>query len=104
VGIHGNKRPHEALVQRGVISGYRDKNKDNIRTGDKLVSGDEFGVNQHCGYDFPTTDIDVASAGCLLRRKWDDHYAFMKLVKGDCRYLADHNYTFMTAVVPGDKL
>ncbi|MGI2907946.1 hypothetical protein [Tolypothrix sp. VBCCA 56010] len=92
------------MVQTGEIKGYRDYNRDYKRTGDRLVSGSDFAVNQHSGFDFPTNNIGGASAGCLLRRKWDDHYEFMKLVKKDARYLCDRNYEFMTTVVPGDKL
>lgn len=104
IGIHYGSYPHEALVQTGEISGYRDYNRDYVRTGDRLVSGSDFYVNQHSGFDFPTNNIGGASAGCLLRRKWDDHYAFMKLVKQDCRYICDRKYTFVTTIIPGDKL
>lgn len=106
VGIHygSGANPHEALVQVGEISGYRDYNRDYKRTGDRLVTGSNFQVNQHSGFDFPTNNIGGASAGCLLRRKWDDHYEFMKMVKRDVRYGCDKKYTFMTTIIPGDKL
>lgn len=106
VGIHygSGKNPHEALVQVGEITGHRDYNRDYKRTGDRLVTGSNFQVNQHSGFDFPTNNIQGASAGCLLRRKWDDHYEFMKLVKRDARYGCDKQYTFMTTIIPGDKL
>jgi len=97
IGIHGNSEPHEALVQVGEISGYRDYNQDMIRTGDRLVKG-YFGVNQHWGYDMPPGDIGQASAGCLVGRSRFGHQQFMEFCKNSGRRYFD------TIVVPGNEI
>ena len=56
IGLHGNSEPHEALVQVEEVLGYRDYNRDGMRTGDFLDKG-LFGINQHWGYDLPPDDI-----------------------------------------------
>lgn len=104
VGPHGNAEPHEALVQVADITVCRDFNKDFKRTGDKLDRGDNFGVNQHYGFDFPQNNIRVASAGCLVGRRREGHREFMKIIKGDRRYVANRNYVFYTTIIPGDEL
>ncbi|MDZ8106012.1 MAG: peptidoglycan-binding domain-containing protein [Nostoc sp. DedQUE12a] len=103
VGIHGNSEPHEALIQVAPITVHRDFNKDFQRVGDKVDTG-LFLVNQHYGYDAPVNDIKNASAGCLVGRRREGHREFMSIIKQDRRYLANKNYVFYTAVIPGDDL
>jgi hypothetical protein len=104
VDFHGGSKPHEALVQVGVITVCRDFNKDFKRTGDKLDTGSHFEINQHWGYDAPRNDIKNASAGCLVGRRWEGHREFMAIIKSDRRYLINDNYVFYTTVIPGDDL
>ncbi|MBW4478646.1 MAG: peptidoglycan-binding protein [Tolypothrix brevis GSE-NOS-MK-07-07A] len=99
VGWH---KTHEALVQVGEIKGYRDRNKDGFRTGDTVVIGSDFGVNQHWGYDMP--QVDGASAGCLVGQSTRGHLEFMKIIKSDPRYQANNNYVFLTTIMDGSKL
>lgn len=99
VGVH---KDHEALVQCADLEGHRDANKDFARTGDKVVKGSGFGVNQHWGYDLAT--VEGASAGCLVGRTRTGHREFMALVKRDRRYQTNPNYTFMTTIIAGDDL
>ena len=99
VGWH---KDHEALVQVGEIKGHRDHNKDGFRTGDQVVTGSGYGINQHWGYDMQ--QVNGASAGCLVGQSKDGHRKFMNIVKSDARYLADNNYVFWTAVLDGSKL
>jgi hypothetical protein len=105
VGTHMAGRPsaHEALVQAADVTVFRDFNQDFERALDKPFTG-MFGVNQHCGYDLPKGDIGRASAGCLVGRTKAGHRAFMALCKADPRYLANHGYRFMAAVMPAGKL
>lgn len=98
----GRHKTHEALVQCGEIVGYRDKNKDGFRTGDRLVRGSSWGVNQHNGYNL--SYVDGASAGCLVGRSIEGHEEFMKLIKSDTRYQVNLNYVFLTTIIPGDAL
>ena len=92
--------PHAALVQAKKILVYRDRNKDMLRTGDKLHSDASF-VNQHHGFDYPRKNIAFASAGCLVGRTRSGHFEFMNLVKRDSRYRANKNYLFYTAIMDG---
>ncbi|NEU76666.1 peptidoglycan-binding protein [Hassallia byssoidea VB512170] len=104
VGIHGTAERHEALRQVGEITVCRDFNEDFKRTGDRLDTGDDFYINQHWGYDAPVNDIKNASAGCLVGRRREGHREFMAIIKGDRRYVANHNYVFYTTIIPGDEL
>lgn len=104
VGTHGNAEPHEALVQVGPVSVHRDFNQDFSRVGDFVDTGSEFGINQHYGYDLPSNDIQMASAGCLVGRSREGHREFMHLVKQDRRYQANLDYVFTTTILPGDEL
>lgn len=99
IGWH---KDHEALIQSGEIKGYRDRNKDGLRTGDAIVVGDSFGVNQHWGYDLPL--VEGASAGCLVGKFKAGHREFMGIIKSDVRYRNDPNYKFWTAILDGSKL
>lgn len=103
VGTHGNSEPHEALVQVAPIKVHRDANKDTMRTGDVTEEG-LFAINQHWGYDYPRTNIGLASAGCLVGRTRAGHREFMRLIKQDRRYQLNNNYLFLTTVIAGDKL
>jgi hypothetical protein len=75
-GDHFGQR---ALVQCGNITGFRDDNEDGFRTGDKLDSGNYFGVNQHTTsknksmntYNAP---VDRQSAGCLVGKIPSSHF------------------------------
>jgi hypothetical protein len=100
-GLHG-RTPYPALVQCENISGYRDKNQDGKRTGDSFVTGNNFGVNQHHGYDMQL--IDSASAGCLVGQSIEGHQEFLEILRSDKRYRANPNYVFYTTIIPGDRL
>ncbi len=101
VGMHprNGANPHEALVQVGDITVYRDLDQNFERDGDKTFTG-LFGVNQHWGYDLPESDIGNASAGCLVGRTKQGHREFMKWVKSDVRYIARPGFRFTSAALP----
>lgn len=103
VGTHygGGAEPHEALVQETPISVYRDKDRNGIRTGDFLDTGN-FDINQHWGYDYPHNDIGMAGAGCLVGRSRAEHRTFMALIRQDNRYQRNQNYLFYTTIIPAD--
>lgn len=103
VGKHGRSKPHQALVQTGLVTVHRDFNKDFKRTGDSLDSG-YFGINQHNGYDLPVNNIYYASAGCLVGRTVKGHNEFMRLVCKDKRYLTNRMYQFYATIIPGVDL
>jgi hypothetical protein len=105
VGVHHPNKPqaHEALVQASPVSVYRDLNQDFKRPGDKLDTG-MFAINQHWGYNAPKGDLGRTSAGCLVGRTTEGHRQFMTLVKNDPRYITNHSYKFVTAIMPGDKV
>lgn len=100
IGAH--KKQYPCLIQTaGEVEGYRDFNKDGIRTGDKKGGG-YIGCNHHtCGNDaddpVPTV-VGAWSAGCLVGRYPSSHYnEFMPLVKK----FGWNKYD--TAIIPGDK-
>ncbi len=97
IGLHGNSDPHQSLIQTGEVRGYRDRNGDMIRSGDRQVSG-YFGINHHWGYDMPPTDIGQASAGCLVGRSRHGHREFM----GFC--INSGLKLFSTIVLPGNEI
>lgn len=98
-------RKHEALVQVGKITIFRDKNKDGIRPGDKQFTvGSGAGINQHSGLNQSAADIGKMSAGCLVGQNDAEHKKFMKVLRGDPRFVANNGYRFMTAVIAGDDL
>ena len=97
IGIHGNSEPHEALVQVNEVAGYRDYNRDMIRTGDQRVEG-VFGINQHWGYDLLPNSIGQASAGCLVGRTRLGHRQFIQFCKNSGLT------RFSTIVLPGNEI
>ena len=105
VGTHfgSGSDPHEALEQVADISVFRDKNKDMIRTGDKLFTG-LFEINQHWGFDTPRNNIKLASAGCLIGRTRAGHREFMKIIKQDKRFMSSSSYIFLTTIIPGNEI
>ncbi|MBD2194623.1 MULTISPECIES: hypothetical protein [Calothrix] len=79
VGKHITKSSNQlALVQCGEVLGYRDANKDHIRTGDKTYAGSDFGINQHTtgnSADSPAPDtVGAWSYGCLVGKHPSTHY------------------------------
>jgi hypothetical protein len=100
-GLHGRSQ-YPALVQCGSISGYRDKNKDGRRTGDVLVTGSDFGVNQHHGGD--SHNVSFYSAGCLVGQSIEDHREFMEILRGDRRQKVSSHYVWYTTILAGDVL
>ncbi len=101
VGLHKNKQV--ALKQSSEVRIHRDKDKNGIRTGDKIFVGTDFGINQH-STTVNTPKVGDWSAGCLVGREWGEHLAFLSTVKSDVRYTQNANYEFVTAVLPGDEL
>lgn len=97
IGLHGNSDPHKSLIQTREVRGYRDYNRDMIRSGDRQVSG-YFGINQHWGYDMPPNNIGQASAGCLVGRSRYGHREFM----GFC--INSGEQRFSTIVLPGNEI
>jgi hypothetical protein len=96
-GMHHRQ---SALIQCGTISGHRDFNTDYLRTGDKVVTGDGFGINQHTTADdigASPPRVDKWSAGCLVGRNSSTHYN--KFIP----YLRSSGLSkFDTTVVSGD--
>jgi hypothetical protein len=106
VGIHygGGSDPHEALVQVGNLTVYRDKNEDFLRTSDRLNTSDAFGLDQHWGFDYDYNNISFAGTGSLIGRRREGHREFMAIIKQDQRYLLNNDYVFVTTIIPGDDL
>lgn len=102
VGTHKDQFP--ALVQVDNITVHRDFDRNGSRTGDKLDTGSDFGVNQHHAKDAPRHDIGRWSAGCLVGRSKAEHDQFMEIIMQDRRYKLSNQYVFETAIIPCDDL
>ncbi len=100
-GLHGQSQ-YPALVQCGAVKGHRDSNKDGFRSGDPIVVGDGFGINQHHGWNMQL--VDEASGGCLVGQSIEGHQQFMEILRGDRRYRVNPGYVFYTTILPGDQL
>jgi lysozyme family protein len=104
VGIHdaGKSYGHEALVQTGAaVSVYRDFDKSFRRQAGHITTG-WYGINQHSTgtADASLGSIGPWSAGCLVAPHMADHKEWMRILKTDERYLADHKFVFPTTVIP----
>lgn len=104
VGFHRAARlydTHPALVQCAPLPVYRDLNRDGIRTGDPM--GWARGINQHStSANYKGDLVGFYSAGCLVRKMWNDHLKFMEIVKSDVRYLSNPKYVFTTTIIDGN--
>lgn len=100
-GLHGRTQ-YPSLVQCGPVTGFRDRNKDGLRTGDPSVTGSDFGINQHHGWNLEV--IGPASAGCLVGQSIEGHHAFMARLRTDRRYRTSNSYVFHTSILPGEAL
>lgn len=106
VGVHhsGSPSAHEALVQHGVIRGFRDPDETGKRDTRHPYAGEDMGINQHWGYDLAKGDLGTSSAGCLVGRMKSGHRQFMTLVKSDPRYIANNRFVFTAAVLPASEV
>jgi hypothetical protein len=95
--IVGRYHDQEALIQDAPIAVYRDPRRRYTRYGPTFTG--MFGIHQHWGYDYPHDDLGRSSAGCLVGRRTDGHVEFMRLIKRDARYRANHAFRFPTAVM-----
>lgn len=95
--IVGRYHDQEALIQDAPITVYRDPRRRYTRYGPTFTG--MFGIHQHWGYDYPHDDLGRSSAGCLVGRRTDGHREFMRQLKRDARYRADHAFRFPTVVM-----
>lgn len=101
VGNHKSKA-HPALVQVRPVTVCRDYNRDGKRTHDQEETG-LFGINQHgTRPGVKPTKVGTWSEGCLVRRFWADHEAFVAICRSDVRYRLNPGYVFTSTVIDGD--
>lgn len=104
-GFHKGRLDHPALVQipGREIWGYRDLDRNGVRTGDARALG--YGINQHgTAPGFRGLFVGDYSAGCQVGRGWADHKIFMNLLLGDPRRQRAKDFPFSTAIIAGDDL
>lgn len=71
LGFHQNKPDHEALVQTGKITVYRDNDKDAVAEASTKEDSGYFGINIHGSNKLGTTmKIGKWSAGCQVFNEW----------------------------------
>lgn len=95
LGYHGTKNAYEALVQCGLVTVYRDNNRDSVMD---FVNPDTgyFGINIHkAGLD--TVYVQNWSAGCQVFKKSTDFDKFLKVCKESAKlYGNKFTYTLLT--------
>lgn len=102
VGRHGSKQ-YPAIVQVGYISITRDLNAKGLRdAADKAYRGNDYGMNQHHGYD--RDRVGIMSAGCFVGRSIAGHEQFMALLRKDRRYVCNNGFAWSTAILDGTKI
>lgn len=76
----GKHHTHDALIQVGTLSGYRDGDRDNVldMSPGSIYDGKNFGVNIHHKENDSET-IGQGSAGCQVFKSTADHENFMSL-------------------------
>jgi hypothetical protein len=94
IGTHGTTYRHEALVQCGNITIYRDDNEDGIRTGDKIEVSSDTGLNQNTTSNAPDTTSRWGH-GNLVGKYPSSHEKFMLI----CRSM--NLETFDTTLIDG---
>ena len=76
IGLHQGKYP--ALVQRGTVKLYRDRDKDTVYDFVNIQSDSNSGINIHkAGAD--TLEIGKNSAGCTVFKRVSDFNEFMSI-------------------------
>lgn len=82
LGYHQNKPDHEALVQVGKITVYRDGDKDKIAESGPTIDNGLFGVNIHgSNKNGITQSIGKWSAGCMVFNEWVKKEEFISICK-----------------------
>lgn len=82
IGYHQGKHDHEALVQVGKLSVYRDGDKDNIAEATNKVDNGLFGINIHgSSKTGMSAKIGKYSAGCQVFQMWDKKQEFLSICK-----------------------
>ncbi|MBL7779956.1 MAG: hypothetical protein JNM22_01980 [Saprospiraceae bacterium] len=103
LGYHKGDPNHPALMQIEPVLVHRDKNRDGIRTGDKIESG-LFGINQHGTPGRKSTRVGSWSEGCLVGMGWEEHLLFISLLKEDPRWQTPFGFAWDTTIINGDEL
>ena len=97
LGLHQGK--YEALVQRGLLKTYRDKDRDSIYDYDTstIVDSQGDGINiHHAGRS--SKKIDNWSAGCQVLANMDEWDIFINLCKRSAQLYGNRfTYTLLTS-------
>ena len=103
IGLHKGNKHHPALVQSGTILVHRDKNRDQKRTGDLISNAT--GINHHgTNPVFSGSKVGMFSEGCCVGHNWNQHLAFIELMKTDPRYIADNGFAWDFCLIDSLKL
>lgn len=94
IGKHKGK--YRALVQTGICTVYRDRNKDNTIDTDTEQTG-LYGINMHHAYDTKSS-INRYSAGCQVHRSVNSLNFILNLCTASARiYGSSFTYTLLEA-------
>lgn len=103
MGFHKGGKRHPALVQVGTILVHRDKNRDQKRTGDLISKAT--GINHHgTRPGFSGTKVGMWSEGCCVGYNWNQHMAFIELMRADPRYIKDNEFAWDFCLIDSLKI
>lgn len=90
IGLHQGK--YSALVQRGTVKLYRDKDKDTVYDFENIESSSSSGINIHkAGKD--SVLIDSYSGGCQVFKREADFNEFMSICN-QFKSILGNKYTY----------
>jgi hypothetical protein len=82
IGYHQNKHDHQAMVQVGKITVYRDGDKDNVAEATAKTETGLFGINIHgSNKNGVSSRIGKWSAGCQVFQEWTKKEEFLSICK-----------------------
>jgi hypothetical protein len=89
LGLHRSNPKHPALVQRGLLTIYRDNNRNDIAEEIGRKEKGLFGINiHHAGEN--STYVNNWSAGCQVFKRIAEHVEFLRI----CKRFKNKNFSY----------
>jgi hypothetical protein len=89
LGLHRSNPKHPALVQRGLLTIYRDNNRNDIADEIGRKEKGLFGINiHHAGEN--STYVNNWSAGCQVFKRIAEHVEFLRI----CKRFKNKNFSY----------
>ena len=93
-GFHQGKKDHRALVQTGLVTVYRDGNKDKFAEESAVTETAMLGINIHgSNKNSKSSVVGKWSAGCSVHQDWNKKEEFMDIVD-KYKDIFDNKFTY----------